>query len=274
MVAVSVLEELDKNGVAEILFREARLEGAGPPCSLLDFQDKAGSGLTAMLYPGPEDNPHLFYFPAEYETDSTLNLLGTGLVSVGFSMVALAYRAGGQDKGKLSFQKMFEDAGLFYDCARSWMQQQGRTGHVVLMGRSFGTALALDQAVKKERDVLCLVMESAFDAGRLFLEHSGIDPALIPPDGPIFGNRSKMALFKKPVLFIHSPRDVIQSLTEVEWLVAESRSKATAFQIAPSGTRQELSSQVGKLYLEVVQQWVNLRRGVRPSRKRRPVTMA
>ena len=269
MVAVESLKALDDSGVARILLREAGLERAEPPSCTLDFSDRSGQRLCVRIYKGPPENPHIFYFPAEYETDSTMHLLGTGLVSVGFTLVAFEYRGMGQSQGNFSFAQVFEDAGLFYRASRLWMEEQGRGGHVALMGRSLGAAVALDLAARKEREVLCLIMESAFDSGRVFLERSGVDPSLIPK-GPLFENRSKMAGFKRPVLFIHSPRDTIQSLTEVEWLVCESRSKATQFQIAPSGTRQELAGQVGELYLEVVQQWVNLRRGVRPPRKRRP----
>ncbi len=268
MVAVKALQKLDENGVGKALFKEARLEDGGPSCTLLQFPDDNGQMLSARIYQADkEDNPHFLYFPAEFETDDTLELLGKGLNSIGFTLVAFEYRGTGGSQGEFSFQGVFQDAETFHNAVKLWMEQQGRTGHIVLMGRSFGCTVAIHQAAKHEKEVLCLVLESAFDSGKVFLERSGIDPSSIP-EGPIFENRAMMAGFKKPVMFIHSPRDVIQSLTEVEWLVAESRSKATQFQIAPSGTRQELANQVGELYLEVVEQWVNLRRGIRPPRKR------
>ncbi len=270
MVAIDALRALDEAGVAESLFSSARLEKALPPAFILEFGDKAGNRLCARIYEAAGDNPHVFYLPAEFDTDDTLHLLGTGLLAIGFSMIALEYPGVGKSQGRLTFQGMFQAIAPFYDAARLWMKEQGRDGPVVLMGRSLGCVMALHQAVNRQDECLCLIMESAFDSGQVFLERSGIETSSIPK-GPIFENRNKMKQFKKPVLFIHSPRDTVQSLTEVEWLVAESRSKATQFQIAPSGTRQELANQVGELYLEVVQQWVNLRRGVRPPRKRRPI---
>ncbi len=270
MVAVRSLRGLDSSKVAETLFREAGLKEARPPCSVLEFTDGVGGHLRARLYEASAEAPHVLYFPAEFDTDETLHLLGSGFQSINFSLIAFEYKGTGNSQGDFSFEGVFEEAEYFFKAVKRWMDRQNRKGDLVIMGRSFGSAVALDLALKKQNDVLCLVIESGFDSGRTFLERSGVDASLIP-EGEIFGNRGKMALFKKPVLFIHSPRDVIQSLPEVEWLVAESRSKATQFQIAPSGTRQELATQVGELYLEVVQQWVNLRRGVRPPRKRRPI---
>jgi len=270
VVAVETLRSLDDARVAEILFREASLKEAKPPCSVLEFTDETGDRLCARLYEASPQAPHVLYFPSEFDTDETLHLIGSGFQAIDFSLIAFEYRGIGGSQGSFSFEGAFQDSRHFFQAVEMWKKRQGREGHLVVMGRSFGSAVALDLALKRQEDVLCLIIESGFDSGRLFLERSGVDASLIP-EGEIFGNRSKMALFKKPVLFIHSPRDVIQSLPEVEWLVAESRSKATQFQIAPSGTRQELANQVGELYLEVVQQWVNLRRGVRPPRKRRPI---
>jgi len=270
VVPVEALKKLDAANVAQSLFREARLNEPKPPCTILEFADKDGILLRARIYEASPADPHVLYFPAEYETDETLHMLGSGFQAIGFSLLALEYRGVGKSQGEFSFEKLFDDAELFFDAVKTWMSQNDRQGHVAVMGRSLGCVPALDVALKRQKDVLCLIMESGFDSAKVFLERSGIDSSLIP-DVDFFENRQKMASFKKPVLFIHSPRDVIQSLTEVEWLVAESRSKATQFQIAPSGTRQELATQVGELYLEVVQQWVNLRRGVRPPRKRRPI---
>jgi len=268
MVAVGTLKKLDEKGVGKALLKEARLENGGPSCTLLQFADDKGQMLSARIYQAEkEDNPHFLYFPAEFETDETLELLAKGLNSVGFTLIAFEYRGTGQSQGEFSLEDVFKDAETFYNAVKLWMEQQGRKGDLVVMGRSFGCTVAINLAVNHQKEILCMVLESAFDSGKVFLERSGIDVSNIPEE-PIFENRAMMAEFKKPVMFIHSPRDVIQSLTEVEWLVAESRSKATQFQIAPSGTRQELANQVGDLYMEVVEQWVNLRRGIRPPRKR------
>ena len=275
MAAVNPLEQLDVPGVRDFLFNALDLGGQAkaardePPCLFLEIPTRDNVKLTARIFEGNSEDPHLLYLPAEYENTETLALLGEGFKKLGFTFASLDYRGCGLSGGKLSMSDLFEDAETFYQGIRDWMKQTGRTGDVVVMGRSLGSAVALDLAAKHDKGLLCLIMESAFNRSSDYLSRKGVAEGLVPAV-PVFRNREKMSSFTGPVLFIHSPRDQIQSLTEVEWLVVESRSKATQFQIAPSGTREDLASQVGDLYLEFVHQYVNLRRGVRPKRRKRP----
>ncbi len=271
MVAVETLEKIasiDKPEICARLFQDMDLQTSeGAPgieeCTLLEIPAPGNAKLTARIFEGNPGDPHIIYFPAEYENLSTLLLLGQGFKKLGFTFASLDYRGTGLSTGKLSLSDIFKDADTFYAAVKTWMKDTGREGGLVIMGRSLGSAIALDLAERNEKELLCLIMESAFNLSRDFLLRKGIDENLVP-EGPVFENRKKMSGFTKPVLFIHSPRDQIQTLSEVEWLVVESRSKATQFQIAPSGTREDLATQVGDIYLEFVHQYVNLRRGVRP----------
>ncbi len=271
MVAVTPLSKLDIPEIRDHLFEPLDLEDKDKRKTgdmFLEIPSPDRVMLNARIFEGNPADPHILYLPAEYENLETLALLGQGFKKLGFTFVSLDYRGCGLSEGALSMASLFQDAETFYDGTRKWMEQSGRDGGPVIMGRSLGAALALDLAVKKEKELLCLIMESAFNLGKDFLSGKGISQEYVP-EGPIFENRKKMSSFTKPVLFIHSPRDQVQTLTEVEWLVMESRSKATQFQIAPSGTREELAMHVGDVYLEFVHQYVNLRRGVRPKIQRR-----
>ncbi len=268
MVETEKLRQLDKSGIKARLFEKKISKNDTAPEEVLHFWDNEGHRLTARVFPKEPSNPHVLYFPAEYETEETLKRLAEGFGSINFTFIAFEYPEFGLSQGEFSFLTIFDKASLFFDSVKEWMKEAKRNGGLVIMGRSIGSAVAINEACKREKDLLCLVIESGFSSGMQFLEHSGIEPELIP-EGPIFGNRKKMARFKKPVLFIHSSRDEIQTLPEVEWLVAESRSKATQFQIAPSGTRRELAGAAGGIYFEILEQYINLRRGVRPSRKRK-----
>ncbi len=272
MVAVDTLKQLDSPAIQNTLFAASDLSGGEnkgrDECLLLEIPTGDNVKLTARIFDGRPDDPHILFLPAEYDSLETIGLLGQGFKGLGFTFASLDYRGLGLSSGVFSISSMFTDAETFYEGIKAWMKDAGRSGGLVVMGRSLGSAVALDLAVKKEKELLCLIMESAFNRSRDYLAGKGLDEQSIP-EGPLFENRKKMACFKKPVLFIHSPRDQIQTLTEVEWLVVESRSKATQFQIAPSGTREELAMHVGDVYLEFVHQYVNLRRGVRPKLKKR-----
>lgn len=273
------LKLLDRAGITARLLKDTLKEagevpagdtGQMPELPAPEFSafDSGGTELAVRIYKGAPDSVHVVYLPAEYDTPHTLGLLAAQYLAGGFSFISLDYRGCGKSGGDKSLAATMDDLDPFYGFVRDWMAQEGRSGNMVLMGRSVGAALALDLAVRVKKDLLCLVLESAFDRSRDYLAAKGLDLSGLPDDQPLFSNRAAMKCFSKPVLFIHSPRDTVQSLTQVEWLVAESRSKATQFQIAPSGTREDLANQVNELYGEVVLQYINLRQGIRPPRKR------
>jgi len=232
-----------------------------------------GTPLNCRVYEGRADKPHIIYYPAEYETEETLSMLAEGMGEYGFNLISLDYRGIGQSGGKASFTAMPSDAETFFLGVKKWMKQDGRQGKLCVMGRSLGCAPALMMAEKFEDDLLCLILESAFDRTEDFLKGVGVpvevvDKCMEQCADP-FSNRKRMQKITKPVMFIHSPRDQVQTLAQVEWLVAESRSKATQFQVAPSGTREDLAHVAGHLYCAALRQYINLRMGIRPARKPR-----
>ncbi len=268
-MAIGTLDALDRANVKGVLFDKLPEKRAGlKNAKVLDFRDENGEGIKASALMVEPSSPTILYFPAEFDTDHTIELLAKGINECGFSFVAFEYKEFGLSSGSFSFKNLLNEADFFVSSILSWREKREDHGPIVIMGRSLGSIPAIDQALKIQDKILCLVLESAFSSTKVFLERSGVDPSLIS-DEPIFNNKKKMAEFKRPVLFIHSPRDVIQTLPELEWLVMESRSKATQLQIAPSGTRVELANQVGPLYMDVFKQYINLRRGIRPPRKRR-----
>jgi len=135
------------------------------------------------------------------------------------------------------------------------------------MGRSIGTAAALDLAARHCEKTLALILESAFDRTDDFLAGKGLPQGFSSEDDP-FDNRSKMEQYTKPVLFLHSHADQVVNLNQIEWLVAESRSKATQLQIVPSSSREDLQEIGGELYHKIIRDFINLRLGRRPPRKK------
>ena len=232
-----------------------------------------GTPLHCRIYSGSPDKPHIVYFPAEYESEETLAMLADGMGEYEFNLISLDYRGIGQSGGQSSFETLPADAEAFYLCVKDWMKEQGREGKLVVMGRSLGCAPAMMVAQKYQEDLLCLVLESAFDRTSDFLTGRDVPEEIVAQAAPEgedpFANRERMKKITKTVIFIHSPRDQVQSLYQVEWLVAESRSKATQFQVAPAGTREELAHTAGDLYCAILRQYINLRMGIRPARKPR-----
>lgn len=125
------------------------------------------------------------------------------------------YRGYGQSSGHPSFSNMIKDAHVIYKQFREYLSNNGFTGPVSVMGRSLGSASAIELASHYQAQLACLIIESGFAHTYNLLRRLGIPSSLLPP------NREKEAstlpLIKKvtiPTLIIHGENDVIIPLED------------------------------------------------------------
>lgn len=213
-----------------------------------------------ILFEGLPEEPHFLFFQAEYDTEEQVKELAAGIGELGMTFSTAPYpEACGDD-----WQKMIAFSRAAWQSFVSWKTTNQRSGQIVIMGRSIGAALALNVAADNCKDTLCLVLDSVFDKTADFFKACNID---FPEDYEPFCNRDRMKCYTKPVLFIHSSRDEYVSISQAEWLVVESRSKATQFQICPSPSRKNLQSTSDGYYLTVIKEFINQRLGRREPAK-------
>ena len=220
--------------------------------------------LALQGVPGAKEEPHLLYFPAEYDDEQQIHYLANGFLEKGGGFYWVDYERYLLRTGLGALEGVAQEAiSTFLELKPG----SGITGPLVIMGRSIGIIPAIHAMQQKEEDALCLILESGFSDTLSFLKVMGVDCADLTDKDP-FENKKKISSLKKAVLFLHSHSDSIVSIRDVEWLVCESRSKATQFQIVPSEGRWDLAYRGGRLYFDVIWQFIGLRMGRRP--KRRP----
>lgn len=278
MVSGRELALFDKLGITEQLFsvRQDLLSKAStsaisnvPEPEIFHFHTKGDCYLTCCFYNGKPENAVILYFPAEYDSPYSIGILAKAMNGFGINFISMNYRTNCSEKKCHELAPLFQDAEAFFEYTLNFISKNKMTGKVVIMGRSLGSGAALNTAYQHQEEILCLILESGFDKTCDFLSGKDIKVDLTEFEEDPFDNRSKMSKFKKPVMFIHSPRDTVQSTFQIEWLVAESRSKSTQFQLAPSGTREELSIHGPEIYAETLKDYINMRQGIRPESRRR-----
>ncbi len=228
-----------------------------------EFPINSSPTLSLMGVMGVKDEPHILLFPAEYDTRVINEYLARGFLEKGGGLFWVDYDEYLKEKGPLALEEVAE---ISYEAMRKLLEEQGILGPLVIMGKSIGVVPAIDVMARHEEKALCLILESAFSNTSTFFKAMGVIDAPLEKDP--FSNKKKMGALKKAVLFLHSHMDSVVPISDVEWLVCESRSKATQFQIVPSEDRWDLVNSAGPLYFDVIWQFVGLRMGRRP--KRRP----
>ena len=279
MAESSHLSQLDRPEIIDSLFKnikdsygtvkESRPAGEAT-AEALTAKSPDGVEIHCRVFRGIPEEPHILFFPAEYDNEADIIDLATGFGQIGITLITMDYRGCWKSGGEPSISALPQDAEAFYQAVKDWYDTEQRTGPVVFMGRSLGSAVALDLACRHDDDSLALIMESAFDLTEGFLSSKGIriNELGLSEEDP-FSNRSKMSNYSKAVLFLHSHRDEVISLNQIEWLVAESRSKATQLQIVPSECREDIAEKSGDLYFAVIKDFLNRRMGRRPRKRRK-----
>jgi hypothetical protein len=120
------------------------------------------------------------------------------------------YRGYGRSQGVPSVTAMMADAHRCLDRALDWLPEQDFTGPVAVMGRSLGSACAIELAASRPRDLAGLVVESGVAFEGPLLRLLGLDPdalGLAENDG--FGNLEKIASWTGPTLFLHGEQDIL-----------------------------------------------------------------
>ncbi len=273
------LSQLDRPEIIDSLFKdlkdsygttkESRPAGEAT-AEALTAKSPDGVDIHCRVFRGIPEEPHILFFSAEYDNEADIIDLATGFGHFGITLITMDYRGCWESGGEPSISALPQDAEAFYQAVKDWYATEQRTGPVVFMGRSLGSAVALDLACRHDDDSLALIMESAFDLTEGFLSSKGIQINELGLSGKDpFSNRSKMSNYSKAVLFLHSHRDEVISLNQIEWLVVESRSKATQLQIVPSECREDIAEKSGALYFAVIKDFLNRRMGRRPRKRRK-----
>lgn len=213
---------------------------------------------------GTREEPHVLYFPAEYDGVLDKEYLASGILEKGGGLFWADFEKKVLELGLHCLNEVSKEAMSVFARARD---RYAIIGPTVVMGRGLGTIPAILTACEHEDTVLCLILESAFPDTASYLRAMGLEGEEAVSGDP-FDLKKKISRFKKAILFMHSHRDSMVPVSSVEWLVAESRSKATQFQIVPSEDRWDLAYRGGALYFDTIWQFIGLRMGRRP--KRRP----
>lgn len=217
---------------------------------------------------GPAD-PHILFFHGNGEIVADYDDIGGHYVAHGLNFLAVDYRGYGTSSGVPSASTMIADAHVVFRRVREWMAEQGRTGPLLLMGRSLGTASAVELATAFEEDVAGLIIESGFATTMPLLIRLGVDVGRLGiREADCFNNVLKIERFTKPTFILHAQNDQIIPVQEAAILQAQCAAKSKELQIVPGADHNSILAVAGMMYFEVIRRFVHKACGIHPPRRR------
>ncbi|MBW2144953.1 MAG: alpha/beta fold hydrolase [Deltaproteobacteria bacterium] len=204
---------LDHPEVLALLFHprpewSAPAEGDGVEVMSIPVED--GVSLGAKLHQAGKSAPVILFFHGNGEIVSDYDDLGPMYVRMGINFFPVDYRGYGRSTGSPTVTGMMRDCHVIFDYVKQRLKQGGYSGPIIVMGRSLGSASALELAAHYEDEIDGLVIESGFANIIPLLRLVGVDiDRLGISEKDDLHNIDKIRGFHKSVLVIHAEYDHI-----------------------------------------------------------------
>jgi pimeloyl-ACP methyl ester carboxylesterase len=159
--------------------------------------------------------PSILFFHGNGEIVSDYDDLGPLYTRMGINFLAADYRGYGRSTGRPTVTAMMQDCHAILAFVGDWLAGHGFNGPQFVMGRSLGSASALELADAHPDRLSGLIVESGFACAGPLLQLLGVDPAAIGyREQAGFRHLDKIARWTKPLLIIHAEFDHIIPFSE------------------------------------------------------------
>jgi len=173
----------------------------------------------AKLHISSESAANLLFFHGNGEIVADYNDLGHLYARMGINFLPVDYRGYGQSTGSPTVTAMMRDCHIIFNYMKSRLAEKRCTGPFLVMGRSLGSASALELASHYRDQIDGLIVESGFAYAGPLLRLLGINmEALGIKEEEGFRNIDKIRIYDKPTLVIHAEYDHIISFREGQLL--------------------------------------------------------
>jgi pimeloyl-ACP methyl ester carboxylesterase len=177
----------------------------------------------AQFHMAHTGGPTILFFHGNGEIVSDYAEIGPMFNRLGINFMAVDYRGYGCSGGIPTVSAMMADCHRILDFAEKWKIRNRFTGPLAVMGRSLGSASALELACACGDRIDGLIIESGFAWAGPLLRLLGVDPERIGFDEASgFANVDKIGTFTKPTAIIHAEFDHIIPFSDGEALFAAS----------------------------------------------------
>lgn len=239
----------------------------------LEIETEPGISIGCRFHICDPSAPNILFFHGNGEIAADFDEIGPRYNEAGMNFLVTDYRGYGWSNGSPTVSTMFTDAETLFKETLNWLESSGHTGPLFLMGRSLGSAPAIDLATRHENAIKGIILESAIAETLPLARTLGIDPEHIEmseEDG--FNNLKKIESVSKATFILHGARDTLIPAADAEKLQSHSGAKSKEFMIIPGAEHNTMIATGGNLYFQTIKQFIDKITGVTNWRRRRKST--
>jgi hypothetical protein len=265
---------MNRPEVQRVLFRPRTAARTPLPPGAADIDVAVAPGVLigCRLFTADKAAPTILFFHGNGEIVSDYDDIGLLYLNVGLNFLVVDYRGYGWSGGSPSFATVLADSHALYDHLKQHLQTNGYNSTLFLMGRSLGSASAIELAAAHNAEISGLIIESGFALTLPLAETLGLGEMLkdvTVTEEQTFNNAGKISTVTKPTFLLHGQKDTLIPLWQAEKLHAESGARNKELQIVPGAEHNSLIAVGGKHYFLAINRFVRQVTGADDWRTRR-----
>ena len=180
-------------------------------CQLLELNVPENIKIGGLFYLNSKELPTLLIFHGNGEIATDYEYGIDDYKDCGLNCAIVDFRGYGFSTGTSTYKNMIEDANPIYHQFIKWLEIQGYSEKLYVMGRSLGSACAAEIGSYNSSNIAGIIFESGFcDTYQLFrtlfmLDHPDLTFQALAP----WSNHPRIAKIQCPVLILHGTQDNI-----------------------------------------------------------------
>ena len=192
-----------------------------------------GISISCKFYIGGRQNPNLLFFHGNGEVAGEYADIGEEFNRIGLNLFAADYRGYGSSGGKPTVSNMIKDSHPLLQGFKKILREKGFPGSRFIMGRSLGSASAIELASKYPDEFKGLIIESGFCDVTDLLARIGISLKQTGLKTVVSPGLDRVAKITLPALILHGEYDSIVPLREGEKIYRYIGSKDKRMVVIP-----------------------------------------
>jgi pimeloyl-ACP methyl ester carboxylesterase len=251
---------LDRPEVSRVLFhprREAGFRPIPPGVRLVELDVAPGLAVGGRLHPAGADAPAVLLFHGNGEIAADYDALAPLYTRLGITLLVVDYRGYGRSGGAPTAGTLLSDAvAVWQGLDPLWRAHGLAPRRLVAMGRSLGSAAAIQVALHAGERLAGLIIESGFADTFALLARLGLRVQGVEEERDGFGNAAKMERLAQPTLILHGEADVLIPPGDGRALYRRAVAREKRLILIPGGGHNDLMMVGHSTYFGAIQELV------------------
>jgi len=223
----------------------------------ISIEVEQGISAGGRLYEAGPDAPAILFWHGNGEIAADYDPIGSLYASLGITLLVFDYRGYGNSGGSPTCSNLLTDAVTLFQAAEGIFEDQGLApSRLFAMGRSLGSAAAIEVASTHGDQLVGLIVESGFSDTFSLLARLGVHVSGATEASDGFGNGLKMERVTIPTLIIHGESDVLIPAADGQQLFRSSRVDDKRLELIPGAGHNDLMLVGRAQYFEAIRRFV------------------